>query len=158
VTPTATLAGIHAYRQVDDRLSTSGQPSARQLAAIADAGFQTIVNLALHDDPRYSLPDEAGVVNGLGLKYVHIPVQFAAPQAADLRAFFEAMDATSSEKLWIHCAANKRVPAFLGLYRVIRQGWPQEEAFALMHEIWEPDRTWSSFIDSALAGAGADPT
>ena len=86
------LAAIYNYRAVDETLSTSGQPTVEQLGNIAQAGFTTIVNLALHDDPRYSLPDEAGTVRALGLAYEHIPVQFAAPQPADLQAFFAAMD------------------------------------------------------------------
>ena len=152
---TDALAGIYKYRQVDDRLSTSGQPSVQQLAAIANAGFQVIINLALHDDPRYSLPDEVGVVKGLGLKYVHIPVQFAAPKATDLHAFFDAMDANSDKKIWVHCAANIRVSAFLGLHRVIKQGWKQDDAFALMRGLWEPDLVWSSFINTTMAGTQA---
>ena len=150
--PTADpLASIYRYRPIDGRLSTSGQPSVKQLTAIADAGFRVIINLALHDDARYSLPDEPGAVTGLGLSYVHIPVQFAAPQITDLHAFVNAMDANIDEKLWVHCAANIRVSAFLGLYRVIRQGWKPDPAFELMHGLWQPDAAWSVFIDSALA-------
>ena len=152
---TESLVKIHKYRQIDGRLSTSGQPSIKQIAAIADAGFQTIINLALHDDPRYSLPDEPGVVTGLGLKYVHIPVQFSAPKTTELQAFFDAMEADSSRMIWVHCAANIRVSAFLGLYRVIKQGWNQDEAFALMHGLWEPDQVWSTFINTTLANAQA---
>jgi hypothetical protein len=44
-----------------------------------------------------------------------------------------------------------RVSAFLGLYRMLRQGLPEERAFALMREIWEPNAVWSSFIASQLA-------
>jgi len=44
-----------------------------------------------------------------------------------------------------------RVSAFVGLYRVQRQGWPVADAFALMHEIWQPDAVWSAFIESQLA-------
>ena len=154
--PTADLtahasASIYRYRPIDGRVSTSGQPSVNQLSAIADAGFEVIINLALHDDPRYSLPDEPGAVTGLGLSYVHIPVQFAAPQITDLHAFFNAMDAHVDKKLWIHCAANIRVSAFLGLYRVIRLGWKPDPAFELMHGLWQPDAVWSAFIDTALA-------
>jgi uncharacterized protein (TIGR01244 family) len=149
------LSSIYNYRTVDESLCTSGQPTAAQLAAIAAAGFATIINLALHDDPRYSLPDESGVVKSLGLAYVHIPVQFAAPTEADLLAFFSAMDAHSGEKLWVHCAANIRVSAFLGLYRVIRLGWAVEPAFELMRGLWPADEVWSSFIASALEKHGA---
>lgn len=145
------LSSIYNYRAVDDSLCTSGQPTAAQLGNIAAAGFTTIINLALHDDPRYSLPDEPGSVESLGLTYVHIPVQFAAPTEADLLAFFAAMDAHRDEKLWVHCAANMRVSAFLGLYRVIKQAWEVGHAFELMHGLWQPNEVWSSFIAAALA-------
>ncbi len=148
------LFSIYNYRALDDSLCTSGQPTTLQLASIAAAGFTTIINLALHDDPRYSLPDEPGTVKSLGVTYVHIPVQFAAPTEGDLLAFFAAMDAHRNQKLWVHCAANIRVSAFLGLYRVIKQGWEVERAFELMHEFWQPNEVWSSFIAAALEKHG----
>lgn len=117
---------------------------------ISDAGFTTVINLALHDDPRYSLPDEPGTVQSLGMKYVHIPVDFSQPTQADLLKFFSAMDAVKAEKIWVHCAANMRVSAFIGLHRVIKQGWEHERAFALMNDLWKPDEVWSSFISTEL--------
>jgi protein tyrosine phosphatase (PTP) superfamily phosphohydrolase (DUF442 family) len=150
---TTTAPGdIYNYRRVDASLSTSGQPTEAQLRALAADDFEVVINLALHDDPRYSLPDEAGLVGGLGLTYVHIPVKFDAPREADLIAFFAAMEAHRDRKMLIHCAANKRVTAFLGLYRVIQHGWEPAKAFALMGEIWQPDAVWSSFIADMLAG------
>jgi len=137
---------IYNFRPVNAHLATSGQPTEEQLAALAQDGFEVIVNLSLHDNPRYSLPDEPGLVRTLGMQYVHIPVLFDAPTEADLLAFFTAMDTHRHRKVLIHCAANKRVTAFLGLHRVIRQGWPPEEAFALMRSVWEPDPVWSGFI------------
>jgi protein tyrosine phosphatase (PTP) superfamily phosphohydrolase (DUF442 family) len=110
-----------------------------------------VINLALHDDPRYSLPDERGTVQSLGLTYVHIHVQFSMPNEGDLLAFFAAMEAHRSEKIWVHCAANMRVTAFLGLYRVIRQGWESARAFELMRGVWQPNQVWSSFIAAMLA-------
>jgi protein tyrosine phosphatase (PTP) superfamily phosphohydrolase (DUF442 family) len=137
---------LYNFRPVDARLATSGQPSEQQLAALARDGFEVVINLALHDNPEYSLPDEPGLVRSLGMAYLHIPVQFAAPTEADLLAFFAALDTTRHRKVLVHCAANKRVTAFLGLYRVIRQGWPPAEAFALMRSVWEPDPVWSAFL------------
>jgi hypothetical protein len=52
-----------------------------------------VINLALHNDPRYSLPDEERTVKSLGMEYVlHIPVQFGAPTEADADAFFATME------------------------------------------------------------------
>ena len=147
------VSDIYNFRQVSPDLVSSGQPREHQLAAIAAAGYNVIINLALHDDPRYSLPDEATSVRALGLEYVHIPVQFGAPTESDLERFFEAMEQYATERIWVHCAANMRVSAFLGLYRTLRQGWPEPQAFALMHEIWQPDPVWSKFIGSQLARA-----
>jgi protein tyrosine phosphatase (PTP) superfamily phosphohydrolase (DUF442 family) len=144
------LDRIHRVRIVDARLGTSGQPTQGQLAAIAAAGYRTVVNLALHDDPRYSLPDERGVVEGLGMRYVHIPVAFNAPTEADLLAFFDSMRAHGGQPLWVHCAANLRVSAFLGLWRVIVEGASREAAFAPLHAIWQPDAVWSAFIAAML--------
>ena len=147
---------IYNFRQVSTDLASSGQPREHQLAAIAEAGYNLIINLALHNDPRYSLPDEAGSVQALGLDYIHIPVQFGAPTESDLERFFEAMEQYATERIWVHCAANMRVSAFLGLYRALRQDWPVAQAFALMHDIWQPDRVWSEFIASQLAKVHGD--
>jgi hypothetical protein len=65
-------------------------------------------------------------------------------------AFFDAMVKHQDEKIWVHCAANMRVSAFLGLYRVVKQGWEEDRAFDLMRSLWQPNEVWSSFIANAL--------
>ena len=145
------ISDIYNFRPVGPNLATSGQPDEEELGAIAAAGYQVIVNIALHDDPRYSLPDEASSVKALGLEYVHIPVLFNAPTASDLEAFFAAMDRYRNRKVWVHCAANKRVSAFLGLYWHLHEGQPRDQAFALMDKIWEPNEVWAAFIEERIA-------
>lgn len=148
------LNDIYNYRAAAADLATSGQPTQQQLAAIAAAGYSVVINLALHDDPRYSLPDETGCVKSLGMEYVHIPVQFAAPTDDDLRAFMDAMDRHGGDKIWVHCAANMRVTAFLGLYWVLRRGMEYARAFELMNGLWQPNEVWTRFIASCLAQHG----
>lgn len=144
------LDSIYNFRPVDEKLATSGQPSDDQLAAAAKDGFEVVINLALHDDPRYSLADEAGTVKSLSMEYVHIPVRFDAPAESDLLKFCTAMKQHEGKKILVHCAANMRVSAFMGLYRVIELGWPRAEAFALMDSLWEPNAVWAVFISNML--------
>jgi protein tyrosine phosphatase (PTP) superfamily phosphohydrolase (DUF442 family) len=151
----SSVGDIYNYREAAPDLATSGQPREDQLATIAKAGYDVVINLALHNDPRYSLKDEASSVQKLGLEYIHIPVQFDAPRESDLVKFFDAMDRYKHHRVWVHCAANMRVTAFLGLYRRLREGWPEERAFALLREIWQPDEVWSEFIASQLAKSNA---
>jgi uncharacterized protein (TIGR01244 family) len=142
------------FRKVEDDLLTAGQPNEAQLADAAREGVKVVINLALHDDPRYSLDDEAGCVCGLGMDYVHIPVQFNHPTEHDLRAFFAAMDAHKGDKVLVHCAANYRVTAFVGLYRMIREGSSAADAFETMRSVWEPDEVWRQFIADMLEALG----
>jgi protein tyrosine phosphatase (PTP) superfamily phosphohydrolase (DUF442 family) len=144
------VARIYNYRQVSAELATSGQPKEDQLAAISEAGYEVVINLGLHDDPRYSLPDETKTVNALRMEYVHIPVKFDAPTRADLLAFFDAMARNQDRKVWVHCGANMRVTAFVGLYRVLRQSWQAGPAFELMDSVWKPDKVWASFIKERM--------
>ena len=141
---------IYNFRRIDDSLCTSGQPTEAQLAAVAGDGVDVVINLALHDDPRYSLADETGTVRSLGMDYVHIPVRFDAPAESDFLKFCAAMRQYAGKKILVHCAANMRVSAFLGLYRVIEQGWSKKEAFALMDSLWEPNAVWSVYISNML--------
>jgi protein tyrosine phosphatase (PTP) superfamily phosphohydrolase (DUF442 family) len=84
------------------------------------------------------------------MEYVHIPVQFDRPTQADLSAFFAAMELHKEQKVLVHCAANMRVSAFVGLYRAIRERLPDEEAFSVMKTIWEPNPVWAAFIAAML--------
>lgn len=145
----AALQGIYNYRRLTDLIATAGQPSEEELAAVAHAGFEVVVNLALHD-AEYSLTDERRTVESLGLSYVHIPVMWERPLRADLERFFEVMDGLTGKRVFVHCAANKRVSAFMALYRQLRQGWSAEAVLPDVHAIWEPDDVWRRFLEEMI--------
>lgn len=149
------LAETCNFREVDPHLLTAGQPNEDQLADAAAHGVQVVINLGLHDDPRYSLEDEPAWVTNHGMTYVHIPVEFGNPTRSDLLAFFDAMDAHQGRKILVHCAANKRVTAFVGLYNALRRSVALETAFAPMRSVWVPDGVWQRFIDDAVREGGA---
>lgn len=149
------LQRITRFVPVDERLATSGQPNEAQLAELAAAGFRCVINLALHDDSRYSLKDEPGTVARLGMRYVHLPVQFASPRGEDFERFVVAFEAARNERTLVHCAHNKRVPVFLALYRVLHEGWSRTRAETDMREVWQPDEIWQGFFDEMLDRSAA---
>ncbi len=109
------LEHIYNYVPISEMVSTSGQPSEADLRLIKNAGFRTIVNLAPHNAEN-SLPDEQQSVDNLGLGYIHIPVDFKNPTDADFEKFVEVMQGLDGSKVWVHCAANMRVSAFIYRY------------------------------------------
>src|SRR6187402_2912229 len=95
------LKEIHAFYAVGDRLGTAGQPTEEQFPAIRDAGFEIVINLALPISDR-AIADEGRIVTGLGMSYVHIPVDFEAPSAPAFRTFCRVMDAFHDRRVFIH--------------------------------------------------------
>jgi protein tyrosine phosphatase (PTP) superfamily phosphohydrolase (DUF442 family) len=143
------LQGIYNYRRLSEEIATAGQPSEEELAAVAHAGFEVVVNLALHD-AEYSLPEECRTVESLGMRYVHIPVVWERPLRSDLERFFEVMDELSDKRVFVHCAANKRVSVFMALYRQRRQGWSADTVMPDVLAIWEPDDVWRRFLEEMI--------
>jgi protein tyrosine phosphatase (PTP) superfamily phosphohydrolase (DUF442 family) len=143
------LDEIINYLEIDPWLGTAGQPTREQFAAVKDAGYAVILNLLPGSSPK-ALPDEPELVAGLGLDYISIPVIWEQPTHSDLDQFFQAMRANQGRKIFVHCAMNMRVSAFVFLYRVLVKGEPVETAEQSMHEIWEPDPTWQAFIEGEL--------
>jgi hypothetical protein len=56
------------------------------------------------------------------------------------------MEVFRGQRVFVHCAANMRVSAFLFLYRVLHEGVPVAEAETDLRAIWEPDEVWSRFL------------
>jgi uncharacterized protein (TIGR01244 family) len=137
------------FRRIDDRLTTSGVVSAEQLEQLGAEGYDCVINL-LPGDSEYAVAGERELVEGLGLDYVHIPVDFAAPTQDDFDAFVSAMDAHADAKVHVHCAANYRVSAFYSRYARSRGLSTAAEAEALVRGLWNPDEhpPWPAFVDA----------
>ena len=143
------LSEIYQFRPVDDRVATSGQPTEAQFTMIRHAGFDVVVNLALPTSDN-AITSEGSIVTGLGMIYVHIPVDFTAPSSKDFEAFCGVMDAFPDKKIFVHCAANKRVSTFIYLRRVLRQGADPSAARRDLESMWKPDPVWARFIADQL--------
>jgi protein tyrosine phosphatase (PTP) superfamily phosphohydrolase (DUF442 family) len=144
-----TTQQIYNAIRVNDNVLTAGQPTEDQLRDAAAEGFSVVINLATIE-PRYSLPDEAGLVQSLNMTYIHIPVNWQKPQLSDFDAFVEAMDQLlANSKTLIHCAANFRVSAFYSLYAQRSLGWTEDEGEAFREKIWvgSPNPIWEDLIE-----------
>ena len=146
------MKDIYNYQFLNEKLSSSGMPTAEQMKEVAQAGTQVVINLALDTSPG-ALPNEAAVVESLGMKYVHIPVEWNNPTKQNLDDFFTAMDEHKEGKVLVHCQANYRASSFIMLYRVMCLGWKKEEAIPVMEKMWNPEDfpVWQKFINNNLS-------
>jgi protein tyrosine phosphatase (PTP) superfamily phosphohydrolase (DUF442 family) len=144
-----TLNRILNFVQISPDLLTAGQPRRDQFADIAADGCQVVINLAMPTSDN-ALPDEAEIVTGHGMTYIHIPVVWEAPQRADFLRFCAEMQRLSGKKVFVHCALNMRVSAFVFLYRVLHEKADPETVKWDMLQIWQPEGVWQEFITARL--------
>ena len=143
--------------QVFDWLWSSGQLSQRDIGRLPALGIDAVINLALPTSSN-ALPGEAELITRQGMAYVHIPVPWERPELSQLGRFFGALKAFEGGKVWVHCAMNMRVSAFLYLYRRLCLGESDEAASHPMREVWVPNATWQAFIDDALHAHSGKPS
>jgi len=143
------------FRQLTPLLATAGQPDEEALHNLGQAGYEVVINLGLAE-ADYAVTEEQAIVESQGIRYLHLPVSFQQPELEDFRNFRQQLKNLSGRKLFIHCAANKRVSVFLALYRTIEEGWPWSEARQGIESLWQPDEIWRAFIFNTLQSEGIE--
>lgn len=142
------LANIYNFLQIDDAIATSGQPKAEEFEEIKNSGYQTVINLALTNSSN-ALDNEPEIVKSRGMEYIHIPVIWEKPTLKDFQTFVKVIDDNPERKLFVHCAANKRVSVFIYLYR-LQKGVDRALAQKDLEAIWKPNQVWQNFIDCII--------
>lgn len=137
---------VFNFLQINSNIATSGQPSKEQFEAIQQAGYKKVINLAPHDIEN-ALANEAAVVADLGMDYINIPVDFNNPTEHDFAQFINHLHSYQSQKIWVHCAANMRVSAFIFRYRTAILNENRQIAEADLFKTWRPNALWRKFID-----------
>ena len=102
-----------------DGLSTAGQPNEAGFRVFADNGYVAVIDLRTEGEDRGL--DEAGVVDGLGMEYVPLPVgrgDITFEKAAELKRLLDRYD----EPVLLHCGSSNRVGALLALQAYAETG------------------------------------
>ena len=143
----SSLKKIFNYYKVPDLFETSGQPNNKQLISIANGGYEAVINLAPNTTIEGRIIDEEAIFKSNNITYIHIPVDFNNPLDEDFNKFVAALEQNKHKKIWVHCAANMRVSAFVFKYRRDVLGLSPKNIEEDLKAIWVPNKTWSSFLE-----------
>lgn len=138
---------IFNYYKVPDLFETSGQPNNKQLLSIANDGFEAVINLAPNTIIEGRIINEEDILRSNNVDYIHIPVDFNNPLDEDFNKFITALEQNKHKKIWVHCAANMRVSAFVFKYRRDVLSLSPKNIEEDLKAIWIPNKTWSSFLE-----------
>jgi len=112
---------------LDDTFATGGQPSEQAFAKVAASGFHSVLSLRARGE-GIDLAKERSLVEKAGLRYFNIPVVSSAPRVEQADEFIRLVKEKSNHPMLINCASANRVGAFMMIYRVLEQGWSEEQA------------------------------
>jgi protein tyrosine phosphatase (PTP) superfamily phosphohydrolase (DUF442 family) len=143
------LEDISNFLTYSPVFSSSGQPAEDQFELVKNAGFERVIYIAFSNSGK-ALSNEDEIVKNLGMEYVHIPVIWDNPTAADFYAFADVMQRYPDKKSLLHCQVNFRASAFSFLYRVLYQGVDVAAAKADMNTVWQPNEIWRDLIFAIL--------
>ncbi len=130
-----TLPGATNVTRVDSTVMCGGATTPEAFPELKKQGFASVVNLRRESEPGADIPAATAAAKAAGLKYIHIPVDGANPQAASADAFLAAISDKANQPAYIHCASANRVGAMWLIKRVVVDGWDipraSEEAAAI---------------------------
>ncbi len=140
------LPGLHHVYQLSDQIISGAEPADREaLAQLADWGVRTIVSV----DGKAPDAEHAAT---LGMRYVHIPIQYAGITEDELLKIaktFRELD----PPFYVHCFHGKhRGPAAAAVGRVVLDGLERERAIAEMRQ-WASTSGKYEGLYSAVAAA-----
>ena len=138
---------IFNYYKVPGLFETSGQPNNKQLISIANGGYEAVINLAPNTTIEGRIINEEDILKSNNITYIHIPVDFNNPLDEDFNKFVAALEQNKHKRIWVHCAANMRVSAFVFKYRRDVLGLSPKNIEEDLEAIWVPNKTWSSFLE-----------
>ncbi|MFA9374679.1 MAG: protein tyrosine phosphatase family protein [Poseidonibacter sp.] len=143
------MQNILNYVKINELISTSGQPSEEEFSKIAQDGFEVVINLALHNASN-AIKNEDKIVTDLDMSYFHIPVDFENPKISDIKLFLNILQSLGANKVWVHCALNYRVTAFMYVYHKYVLNTPFDEIDISMFEQWSPNKKWQELMKVSL--------
>lgn len=143
------MNNILNYIKINENISTAGQPTKEQFQLIKDENFEIVINLALSSATN-ALENEDRVVTELGMTYIHIPVDFEKPKLSDAKQFLLLLQAFEGKKVFVHCAKNYRVTAFIYLYHKHILNTHFDNINLSMFEEWSPNENWQNLMKSSF--------
>lgn len=123
-----TKPGITNFTQVDAVVACGGATETAALEGLKKDGFKAVINLRQASETGANIEENRARAKALGLKYIHIPFNGAAPEDKTFDDFLAAVADKSNQPVYVHCGSANRVGAVWLAKRVLQDGWAVDKA------------------------------
>lgn len=120
---------IKNFGCINENFYRGAQPKEQDYADLAAMGVKTVIDLQ-----RNGKEEEQSLVETHGMKFYRIPMSDrSTPAAGQAELFLKLVNDPANQPVFVHCAGGRhRTGAMSAIYRITRDGWSAEQAYAEM--------------------------
>lgn len=130
-----TIEGVRNLTVVDATAACAGATEVTAIPVIAAKGYKSIINLRLETEAGAAIPESRAAAEKAGVKFIHLPLNAAAPDMAVADAFIKAVTDKANQPVFIHCASANRAATMWMTKRLLVDKWDQAKALEEAHFI-----------------------
>jgi uncharacterized protein (TIGR01244 family) len=146
------VAGVTNFSRVDTTIACAGALTTEGVAEIKKLGYASIVNLRQASENGANVEAEAEAAKAAGLRYVHLPLNGSAPDAAVAGQFLQIITDPGNQPTLVHCSSGNRAAALWLVKRLVVDHWDEERAIKEAEDIGLTSATLKVFaLDYAAA-------
>jgi len=122
------VPGIRNLSRLETTVACAGATEVEAIPNVKKMGFVSMINLRQATEPGANVAQAEAAAKAAGLKYIHIPMDAAAPDAAVADRFLDAIKQPGNQPAYIHCASANRAAAMWFIKRVQIDRWEGDRA------------------------------
>ena len=123
------VPGIVNFSKVDT-IACAGATTPAALAEVKKHGYVSVLNLRMANEAGADIDAATAAAKALGLTYIHLPMNSAAPDPAVVDTFLKTVTDRKNQPVFIHCASANRASALWMVKRMVVDKWDPEKAGA----------------------------
>jgi uncharacterized protein (TIGR01244 family) len=122
------VPGIRNLSRLETTVACAGATEIEAIPNVKKMGFVSMINLRQASEPGANVAQSETAAKAAGLKYIHIPMDAAAPDPTVADRFLDAIKQPGNQPAYIHCASANRAAAMWFIKRVQVDRWESDRA------------------------------
>lgn len=123
-----TVPGIVNFAKVEGAVACAGATTPAALAEVKKQGYASVLNLRMASEGGADIEAAQAAAKALGLTYIHLPMNSAAPDPGLVDGFLKAVTEKRNQPVFIHCASANRAAALWMIKRMVVDTWDADKA------------------------------
>jgi uncharacterized protein (TIGR01244 family) len=123
-----TVPGVTNFARLETTIACAGATTSAAVPELKRMGYASIINLRLANEPGADIEGEAAAARAVGINFIHLPFNEAAPDLTVVDGFLKAVTAPANQPAFVHCASGNRASAMWMIKRMLVDKWDEDRA------------------------------